>query len=217
MYNCPIWVSLRLGTLPERKKSKSFIPRKPSWSKATEENKLEYTSDLERRLLDLNIPLFALSCENPHCQDKNHSEDRDSFMLDILLSLVECSYTKLPLSGGSTGGGRGGKGCGKPVPGWGEVEPFRREARYWHGVWLKEKRPSTGWLHSKMVKHKRQCHYAVRRAKWRACHIKAEKLFEAAMKGDADLMAEMKKIRKGAGSTREELPDNVATANGEEE
>ena len=116
--HCPIWVSLRLGTLPERKKSKSFIPRKPSWSKATEDNKLEYTSDLERRLLDLNIPLFALSCENPHCQDKNHSEDRDSFMLDILLSLVECSYTKLPLSGGSTGGGRGGKAFVKPVPGW---------------------------------------------------------------------------------------------------
>ena len=37
------------------------------------------------------------------------------------------------------------------------------------------------------------------------------------MKGDADLMSEMKKIKNGAGSSREELPDNVADANGEEE
>ena len=142
--HCPIWVRLRLGELPLKKKVKSFVPRKPTWSKATDEDKLEYTSDLESRLLGINIPLFALSCENPHCQDKTHSDDRDSFMLDILLSLVECSYTKLPLSGGSTGGGRGGKGCGRPVPGWEEVEPFRKEARYWHGVWLKENRPNTG-------------------------------------------------------------------------
>ena len=137
-------------------------------------------------------------------------------MLDILLSLVECSYTTLPLSGGS-GGGKGGKGVGKPVPGWDEVESFRKEARYWHGVWVKEKRPNTGWLHSTMLKWKRQYHYAVRRAKGKSNHVRAEKLFVASMKGDVDLLLEMKKIRNGSGTTRAELPDNVADANGEEE
>ena len=143
----------------------------------------------------INLPLLELGCENPHCQDKSHSERRDSFVLDILLALVESSYTSLPLSGGSGGGGRDGKGKGKARPGWGEVESFRKEARYWHEVWKKEKRPNTGWLHSTMVKWKRQYHYAVRRAKGKSNHVRAEKFFEASMSGDLDLMMEMKKIR----------------------
>ena len=40
-----------------------------------------YTSDLEQRLMGLNIPLLALSCEDPHCSDVGHSEQRDTFML----------------------------------------------------------------------------------------------------------------------------------------
>ena len=213
----PVWVSLRLGSLPVKKSVKSFIPKKPAWCKANEEDKMLFTKDLENKLRSIPVPLAALCCEDPHCQDLAHSEDRDSFMLDILLSLVECSYTRLPLSGGGAGGGRGGRGCARPIPGWTEVEMYRKEARFWHGVWLKEKRPSRGWLHSTMVKYRRQYHYAVRRAKGKASHTKAEKLFEAAMKGDTDLISEMKKIRNGSGNMKEELPDNVGNANGEEE
>ena len=155
---------LKLGTLPIKQGSSSWIPRKPSWSKATQDHVAQYTSDLEQRLLNLNVPLLALSCENPHCPDVGHSEQRDSFMLDILLALVECSYVTLPLAGGGGGGGHGGKGKAASKPGWDSVEPFRRESLYWHGVWVKEKRPNTGWLHDTMTNWKRQFHYAVRRA-----------------------------------------------------
>ena len=197
--HCPIWVSLRLGSLPLKKKAKSAIPKKPSWSKATKDDKLEFTMDLQSKLLEIHVPWSDLCCEDPHCQDQAHSVKRDSFMLDILLALVESSYTKLPLSGGGAGGGRGGAGRGRPIPGWAEVDSYRRVARYWHGVWIKENRPSTGWLHSTMVKHRSQYHYAVRRAKGRVSKIKAEKLFEAAMRGDIDLLKEMKSIRNGGG------------------
>ena len=98
-------------------------------------------------------------------------------MLDILLALAECPYVTLPLAGGGGGGGKG-KGKAASKPGWDSVEPFRRESLYWHGVWVKEKRPNTGWLHDTMTKWKRQFHYAVRRAK-----VRAVKLFEAALKG----------------------------------
>ena len=122
-----------------------------------------------------------------------------------------------PLSGGGGGGGHGGKGRAAPVPGWETVEPYRREALYWHGVWVKEKRPNKGWLHDTMSKWKRQYHYAVRRAKRSGNQVRARKLFEASMLGDMDLMREMKKIRNGGGVKKVELPDNVANADGEEE
>ena len=215
--HCPIWVKLKLGTLPAKKATSSWVPRKPSWCKANGEQILNYDSDLERSLLGLNSPLFALSCEDPHCLDASHSEQRDAFMLDILLSLVECTYTTLPISGGSGGGGHGGKGKAAPIPGWASVEPFRKEAQYWHGVWLKENRPSRGWLHDTMTKWKRQYHYAVRRAKASSNKVRAVRLFEAAMKGDTDLLLEMKKIRSGGCGNKGELPDNVADADGEEE
>ena len=67
-----------------------------------------------------------------------------------------------------------------------------------------------------MVRTRNQYHYAIRRARQNAGHVKAKKLFEAASKSKVDLMAEMKNVR-GSGKTSGELPDNVAGANGEDE
>ena len=67
-----------------------------------------------------------------------------------------------------------------------------------------------------MVKRRTQYHYAVRKLKRRADYIRAEKLFEASMLGDIDLLKEMKKIKSGRG-VYEELPDNIEGATGEEE
>ena len=114
--HCPIWVSLNLGSLPLKKGASAWVPMKPAWAKATQDQVSEYTSDLEQKLLKLNVPLLSLSCEDVHCQAEDHSNHRDSFMLDILLELVECSYTKLHLSGGSGGGAHGGKGKAQSKP-----------------------------------------------------------------------------------------------------
>ena len=215
--HCPIWVKLNLGMLPTKKCSPKWVPRKPSWSKADQGQVLDYKSNVQDRLARVYIPQCALSCDDPNCQDTSHSEQRDEFMLDILLAVVESSYVALPLSGGRGGGGHGGKGKAVPVPGWDNVEPFRKEAQYWHGVWVKERRPNRGWLHETMSKCRRQYHYAVRRAKARSNKVRAVKLFEAAMQGDTELLLEMKKIRTGGCSSKGDLPDNVADAEGEEE
>ena len=67
-----------------------------------------------------------------------------------------------------------------------------------------------------MIKWKRQYHYAVRRCKGKSNHARAEKLFEASMKGELDLLKEMKKVRSG-GCSKADLPENVAGGVGEEE
>ena len=66
-----------------------------------------------------------------------------------------------------------------------------------------------------MVKRRTQYHYAVRRVKRRCDEARARKLFEAAMKGDKDLLNEMKKVRSGGGATAT-LPDSVAGVSGED-
>jgi hypothetical protein len=68
---CPIWVKLRLGTLPVKQGAAAWVPRKCAWSKASEENivvNIVVNSELESKLLAINLPLLELSCENPHCK-----------------------------------------------------------------------------------------------------------------------------------------------------
>ena len=211
----PIWVRLNLGSLPLRKNLKCEVPRKPSWPKASSENLEDYTSKLQSKLQKLEISK-SLFCTNPNCTEQEHTQVRDSFTLDILMALIETTYTTLPMCGGRRVSDKVKSGC-KAVPGWVEnVEPFRIESRYWHRVWLREGRPNNNWLHATMVKKRAQYHYAVRRLRKQADLVRAKKLFEASLKGDLNLLKEMKAVRGGARS-QAELPDTVAGANGPDE
>ena len=208
----PIWVRLNLGSLPLRNTMKSTVPRKPSWPKASAENIEEYTSALEAKLKKLEISR-GLLCTDPNCKEQQHTQDRDSLTLDILMAMIETSYNTLPMCGGRRVSSKVKSGC-KAVPGWVEhVEPFRVESRYWHRVWLREGRPNNNWLHATMIKKRAGYHYAVRRLKKQADLVRAKKLFEASLKGDLDLLKEMKAVRSGSGG-QAELPDTVAGANG---
>ena len=75
----------------------------------------EYKLDLGERLAARPVP-DCMSCVDPQCGDPAHSEDRDSFMLDILCSVVESSHHVVPLAGGGGGPNKSGitPGC---VPG----------------------------------------------------------------------------------------------------
>ena len=67
------------------------------------------------------------------CTDPNHSQERDSLTLDILVAMVEASHSSLPVTGG---GGAGKHGGGwHAIPGWvEEVEPFRQESNVTDGL-----------------------------------------------------------------------------------
>ena len=122
-------------------------------------------------------------CQEVSCQDSSHAQERDNMMLDILCTIVETSYTTLPLYGG-----RGGRHRPE-VPGWtDEVKPYQVESRYWHDIWVQEGRPRGNWLHSLMVRKRSQYHYAIRRARGRADLTRAEHLFEASLQGDCKLL-----------------------------
>ena len=211
----PILLRLNVGDIPSKKKVKIRKPKKPAWSKVTEEIMEEYKLDLQERLVARPVP-DCLSCVDPHCGDPAHSEDRDTFMLDILCSVVESSHCVLPLAGGGSGPNKSGisPGC---VPGWmEEVQLFREDANFWHSVWLSAGKPNRGELHVAMARSRNLYHYAIRRTRRNADLLKAKKMFEASVVSDMQLLEEMKKVRSG-GVGADELPDNVAGAEGEQE
>ena len=210
----PIYVRLQLGALPVRKSVSSSAPRRPAWSRAADQDTEAYSEALRERLQGLTVT-DSLVCDDPSCDAESHSSDCDSLLLDVLCAMVETSYTTIPLSGGGKAGqGRTARGG---LPGWGEeVRPHQQESIHWHRLWIREGRPSTGPIHDTMVRTRTQYHYAVRRCKRQSDETRARKLFEASLKGDTDLLSEMKKVRSGGGG-REELPENVAGADSEEE
>ena len=96
----PIFLSLRLGEIP--KLQPTVIPpppRMPAWDRAKEEELSAYTRQLHERLQRVQCPNSLLSCRDPLCRDDSHSEQRDNMVLDILSTIVETSYTCLPLTG----------------------------------------------------------------------------------------------------------------------
>ena len=212
----PILLKLRVEDIPKKIEARSWKPKRPAWHKVTEEIMEDYRTDLEDRLSMRPVP-DCMQCVDPHCQDQGHTHARDSYMLDILFSVIESSHFIIPLAGGCKAGPRrSGKtdGC---IPGWREsVEPLCEDAKFWHAVWVSAGRPQDGDLHTAMARSRNIYHYGVRRAKRQSELYKAKKLFEASFTSDMELLKEMRKLRAGNDGIAE-LPDNVAGADGEDE
>ena len=68
-----------------------------------------------------------------------------------------------------------------------------------------------------MARTRNRYHYSVSRARKNAEYVGAKKIFEASEAGNIDLLQEMKTIRNGGKNASQDLPDNVAGANGVEE
>ena len=211
----PIMVRLDLGALPTRPKPSTFRPRRPAWYKATEAQVTRYKSELLARLEAIPVPvcLEGGECEDAKCQDATHSTERDSFVLDMLSSVIETSHATIPMVGGRKEAVR--PDCGT-MPGWQDiVAPAQKDTKFWHSVWQSAGRPTEGELFRIKQRTRARYHMAIKRVRRMADKIKSQKLFEAAMEGGADLLNEMRKSH--GGKHAHDLPENIAGANGEDE
>ena len=164
----------------------------PAWESATKDEKQNYTAKLHDRLQSVKCPGSMLHCRDSKCSDSVHSKDRDKAMLDILLGIVETSYTTLPLTGKVPGPPENKDKDRDIIPGWSsEVEPLRLQSNYCYRAWLASGKPSQGETpEAKLRSHAQFCH-AVRRVKRASKLHQAQGLFEAAMAGDIELIKEM--------------------------
>ena len=206
----PVFVKLKISGVPHRPLTEQSPPRRrPAWDRATEAEVESYTTRLHQRLQGIHIPGSMVHCRDPLCNEPSHTKMRDSMVLDILLSMVETSYTTIPLSGLHA--------QREVIPGWSaEVEPFRAQSKYCFRVWLADGKPSTGEIHSAKIRSHSQFKHAVRRVRRSAKLHQAKALYGAALDGDMKLMKEMKRVLSGRGPT-DELPSTVDGATGEQE
>ena len=103
---------------------------KPSWKKASEAEKLEYTNMLEEQLSFIEIP-DNLYCTDVKCKDARHCDDADDFIMKLLETVEQVSVCTLPSSSPPRSSSK------TPVAGWKDlVEPFRDRAYFWHQVWI---------------------------------------------------------------------------------
>ena len=213
----PIMLKLNLGSIPKRQITKEVRGKKPAWYKAGQEDRDMFTSDLSDRLSSLTSP-HSIQCSNTICKDPTHSEERDSYVLDVLIALIEASHKCIPLTGGGKSKAQDPRRIchvTAAVPGWREeVQAFKDDSLFWHAIWKSAGSPRHGVLFEIMRKTRNSYHYAVRRIQKKADLIRAQKLFEAAESGDVNLLSEMKKVRGGK-KVCHDLPDEVAGASGE--
>ena len=170
----PIMLKLKVGNIPRSAPVNVEQPRRPAWYKAKQEEVENYTQVLHDKLQRLNTP-ECLNCRNVNCQDESHSEERDSFVLDILTAIIETSHATIPLSGGPPSTDPD-KNCpiNRTIPGWKEtLKPKRETSLFWHAVWVSALRPSTGVLYDIMKKTRNDYHYAIRKVKKLSEEIRA--------------------------------------------
>ena len=135
----PIIMKLNIGNIPLQAFKKSpRLPSRPLWYKATAEDLKSYSSILDSYLKHILIP-ESLLCEDVHCQDKQHCQDRDSLVIDIMSKLIEASHQTIPMSkGGRKRNQDPRKQCPieEVIPGWSEsVAPLKSDTAFWHFLW----------------------------------------------------------------------------------
>ena len=212
----PIMLKLNVGNILKLSKKEEFKVRKPAWYKADQVARDNYTMDLHNKLESLEHP-SSLNCSNCQCQDKQHSEERDSYVLDILTKVIESTHSCIPLGGRGRNKADPSKSChvSQCVPGWkDQVEPLRKDSVFWHALWKSADSPKQGALFEVMKRTRNAYHYSVRKVKKKADLIRANKLLEASESGSTDLLLEMKKI-KGSKKEKADLPEKVEGATGE--
>ena len=212
----PVMLSLKVGDIPRRPAEEEVrVPRRLAWSKAGEPKLNQYTEQLKEKLERLADP-ESLSCSDVKCQHQEHSQERDSHVLDIMTAWIEAGHATIPAAAAPTSGAAGKAGH-VALPGWKEnCGPARRDAKFWYSVWLSAGRPSTGELHRIMVSTRVKFRAAVRKTKAAANKLKASGFLQAAKAGDKMLLQEMRRVM-GDKHEGQEIPDSLEGAVGHQE
>ena len=201
----PIILSLRLDDIPRTRSSldeKVEQPRRLAWKKAEPEQVGAYSAKLLENLRELEPPA-SIQCLNVKCSNPAHSKERDRFVLDVMSAVIEASHSTIALLPQP----QSNKSHQQPrLPGWREnVEPLKKDCKFWHAVWLSAGRPTTGALHAVMVNSRIKYRCALRRAQSQANKEKAKGLLDAAMAGDKMLMQQMRRAM-GCRKSAQEVP-----------
>ena len=211
--HCPIYCTVNMSNIQhDFSEPKTSSKPRPSWKRATAEQKVDYKALLEVRLASLSVPESVLTCKDVHCKDSKHKEDLDQFTLELLETVQTVAEESLPVPTSS------GKKSGKEScrPGWSdEVKPYRDNAYFWHQIWDSLGRPINTQVHNVMKRTRNIYHYHYKKCKKAEDQIKRNKLLSACLGQGGDLFEEIKALRKAPAAVAtsidgvsEDVPDH---------
>ena len=181
--------------------------KKPSWKRASTEDKSNFNISLENELNLLNIPESVISCSNVLCRDTNHQNDVDCYMAEVLACVEDEAFQSLPVSNPHSGQKK------QPKPGWSEqVKPFRDTAFFWSQVWKSAGKPINTVLHGIMKRSRNIYHYQHRKCVKSEEIIKKNKVLDACINGDGDIFKEIKSLRNSVqvvATSMDGVQDNI--------
>ena len=204
-------LDLKLKDIPEtiyKEKLKSVPVVKTNWKKA-DENDIEEYAEMLDSLLSVSPPPASIVCQDVMCQDPSHSQERDLHVVEVLEKIVQASSACIP-----TVTIDANKKKQKMLPGWVEtVLPAKKDALFWHSIWISFGKPTTGTgLYNVMRWTRNKYKYAVRKCKREDSRLHSEALGSAAEASNNELFKEMKKhlgSKKGSG---QQVPDSLEGA-----
>ena len=124
--HCPIYCVLDLAVLETDTALPTRQKPRPSWRKASSEQKEEFKTILDEKLASIVLHDSVSSCMDMKCRDTKHKEELDTFTMNILSSVQEVAEMTLPVPVH----GKHSRAVHK-VPGWREeVKPYRDQAYF---------------------------------------------------------------------------------------
>ena len=167
---------------------------KPSWKKATQDERNKFFKKLDQRLKCSDVPDEVTSCNDVHCKNVNHKATCDDYVLNILNIMEQTARDTLPIP-------KPRETSHKSIPRWDEdIDPFRKNALFWHSVWQSAGKPLNTELHRIMKKTRNVYHFQIRKNKRMLDAIKKNKLLDACLNNQNGIFEEIKASRKSTPS-----------------
>ena len=210
--HCPIFCHLKVGELKKLSMKPNTLDHKPVWEKASDEQKQKFYKTLENGLEKVKVERCLMNCQNVHCNESSHMLASDDLIVNIL-ETIDQTYSSC-LSSMSTKK----KGKDTPIASWAsEVEPFKKDAYFWHAVWMSAGRPLNTTLHRIMKRTRNVYHLQIRKCKYMANILKKNTLLNACVNGKGDIFTEIRKLRRSSPTVvnaidgvTEDLPNHFA-------
>ena len=144
--HCPVFCKYKMSNTQQKRVESVNLKDKvfPSWRKASEEQKSDYSEDVKTSLERIDVPVH-LMCRNVHCKETSHKVSTDQLMYDILSAIENSAKKNMSTSKKQQ--------CKSKIPDWkDDIEPFRENAHFWHAIWISAGRPINCQLHEIMKK-----------------------------------------------------------------
>ena len=165
---------------------------RPSWKKASSDDKEIYKYVLEEKLNSIIIPTQISECSDLHCKDPVHLEAVDWLATEILESVQSSAELSLPCPKAGSGENKR-----KITPGFNQkVKPHRDTAFFWHSIWKSAGRPINTQLHMIMKRTRNIYHMEFKKCQRAEATIRKSKLLDACLNGNGELFKEIKAMRR---------------------